>query len=63
MIPAAIQKVAATRLGAVGRAIDSTGKHVSFWYEAPNSNGWRVYRGTAQGMLALLRSVPRKEAV
>ena len=60
MIPAAIQKVAATRLGAVGRATDSTGKHVAFWYEAPNSNGWRVYRGTVQGLLSVLRHAPRK---
>jgi hypothetical protein len=60
VIPSAIKKVAATRLGAVGRATDSTGKHVAFWYEAPNSNGWRVYRGTAQGMLALLRRAPKR---
>lgn len=57
MIPAAIQKVAAKCPGTVGRATDSAGKHVAFWYEPPNSNGWRVYRGTAPGMLALLRSV------
>jgi hypothetical protein len=60
VIPAAIQKVAATRLGAVGRSTDSTGKHVAFWYEAPNSNGWRVYRRTAQGLLSVLRHAPRK---
>jgi hypothetical protein len=59
VIPAAIQKVAAKRLGAVGRATDSTGKHVAFWYEAPNSNGWRVYRATVAGMLSVLRSAPR----
>lgn len=56
MIPAAIQKMAAKCHGTVGRATDSVGKHVAFWYEPPNGNGWRVYRGTASGMLALLRS-------
>lgn len=60
MIPAAIQKVAATRLGSVGRATDSTGKHVAFWYEPPNGNGWRVYRGTVQGLLSLLKHAPIK---
>ena len=55
MIPAAIQKVAAKCHGTVGRAYDSTGKHIAFWYEPPNGNGWRVYRGTVQGIVSLLR--------
>ena len=60
MIPTVIQKVAAKCQGTVGRAIDSNGKHIAFWYEAPNSNGWRVYRGTVSGMLSVLRSAPRQ---
>lgn len=60
MIPVAIQREAAKREGAVGRATDSTGKHVCFWYEPPNGNGWRVHRGTVRGMLSVLRHAPLK---
>jgi hypothetical protein len=54
---------AATKLGVeVGRLYDSTGKHVTYYYQ--HSPDWRVYRHSVSGMLALLRHVAndRKKA-
>lgn len=48
----------AAKLGVeVGRLYDSTGKHVSFYYQ--HSPDWRVYRHSVSGMLALLRWIAK----
>ena len=53
-----VLKEAADRLGVeVGRLYDSTGKHVSYYYQ--HSPDWRVYRHSVSGMLALLRWIAK----
>lgn len=59
-IPRSIIKAALPLRANVGRAYDSTGKHIAYWY-APTPD-WKVYRGTVSGMLALLRSVRKQRA-
>lgn len=56
-LPKSLEEAAAKIGVEVGRLVDSTGKHVSYYYQ--HSPEWRVYRHSVSGMLALLRWVAK----
>jgi len=57
-IPATLRNKALELNASIGRQYDCSGKHVAYWYQV--SPDWRVYRGTVQGMLHVLKFVSKK---
>ena len=61
MIPAGLVSEALKTRANVGRAYDSTGAHVAYYYipDPINHPEWRVYRHSAKAMISMLRRVRR----